>query len=197
MNIDNGGDYTGEQPKYFFKELMSIVRGQPTAAACAAVYQAARMLHLWGKAREILKLWDTLAGQVADSGRVSPTIPFKDTESGRQRCFKISTIPSSPTSIVPGMAGLGDEAAGVWAGEGMAARGESAAAAAAVAATVGGPDGASSSAGVDAASAAIPSCVAPNNHLEPDVDIYHPLRLFCKADIEVRLFLGYLFERRP
>lgn len=39
---------------------MSIVRSQPTRAACAAVYQTVRLLHLWSKAREILRLWDGL-----------------------------------------------------------------------------------------------------------------------------------------
>lgn len=39
---------------------MSIVRSQPTPAACAAVYQAARLLRLWDRARESLQLWDAL-----------------------------------------------------------------------------------------------------------------------------------------
>lgn len=39
---------------------MSIVRSQPTPAACAAVYQTLRLFRLWSKAREILQLWDVL-----------------------------------------------------------------------------------------------------------------------------------------
>ncbi|CAM9529733.1 unnamed protein product, partial [Scytosiphon promiscuus] len=46
--------------KHFFNQLMGIVRVQPSPGCCAAVYQTARLLHLWDKAREILKLWDAL-----------------------------------------------------------------------------------------------------------------------------------------
>lgn len=48
------------QPKQFFNQLMSIVRAQPSPACCAAVYQTARLLHLWDRAREVLQLWDGL-----------------------------------------------------------------------------------------------------------------------------------------
>lgn len=62
---------------------MSIVRSQPTAAACAAVYQAARILHLWAKAREVIDIWDALTTcDVAIGGpRVSSVLLSKDPSS--------------------------------------------------------------------------------------------------------------------
>lgn len=123
---------------------MSIVESQPSAAACAAVYQAARILRLWNKAREVLQLWDALAASrtVTPGCRPSLTLPDRD----KRRAGVVSLVVSGSGDTL--VASTDDEI----------------------------------SAGV-----ALTGDAAPALSYENDVDMFHPVRLFCHADIEARV----------
>ncbi|CAM9577777.1 unnamed protein product, partial [Hapterophycus canaliculatus] len=93
-----------KKPKQFFDQLMSIVRSQPSRASCAAVYQTARLLHLWGRAREVLQLWGALPSFDAceDARRSSCLSDRRLTDAkldGAATFTSLSSMSSSSTSM--------------------------------------------------------------------------------------------------
>lgn len=149
---------------------MSIVRTQPTPAACCAVYQTARLLHLRKRTREVLQLWESLP-------------PFKACETTRRKSYDrdIKSLGSAANSVVPGVAPMisqhqgGGETADTSAPASVSPR----------------------TSEVDGPGAASPSPLPRESSDVPDddksVDIYEPIFIFCMADNEVRLICTVVF----
>lgn len=139
---------------------MSIVRSQPTPAACAAVYQTLRLLHLWSKAREILQLWAALPS-------------FSDCEAVRSKSYAheraLSDVKMDENEGVPKLSLCGTGSATADKGNAAVASSEG------DGATAGPPgpegDGASDGGGGDSDDGGA-------------VDIYKPIFLYCQADAE-------------
>lgn len=154
------------QPKQFLSQLMSIVRSQPTPAACAAVYQTLRLLHTWSKAREILQLWDALPSfeecEAARSKSYATERAFSDAKMEAEEgvpkltvCTTESATTDNADSAVVSREGDGDIA-----GDGATAGPPGPEGDGAIAGGRGDPDG------------------------NEAVDIYEPIFLYCKADAE-------------
>lgn len=148
---------------------MSIVRTQPTPAACAAVYQTARLLHLRKRAREILQLWDALPS-------------FDAFETARRKSYNTESLALDEKMAVQGAAPtialpqISDETADTSASPPV---------------SPGPPE-------VNGATASRPRPSPPESSDGSDedkaVDIYEPVLLFGMADNEVRLVsLSFFF----
>ena len=150
---------------------MSIVRSLPTPAACAALYQTLRLLHLWGKAREILQLWAALPS-------------FDECEAARSKSYAneraLSDARMDEDEGVPKLS-LCDT------GNAPADKGNSAVASPEGDGATAGPPGPEGDGAGDGVRG------------DPDdgaaVDIYEPIFLYCQADAEARFRLLMLLLR--
>lgn len=157
------------QPKQFLSQLLSIVRSQPTPAACVAVYQTVRLLRRWSQAREIVQLWEALPS-------------FESCEAARRRSHH------SEKNLAPDAATKVDDSAPLPRISVVLKKDTSPDMSVSTAAASTGPAGASgalATAPRESRSSTLSADSDDGDSIDDGaVDIYEPILLFCKADAE-------------